>query len=512
MNLTQKASLNALAQALEYGSRLVVGFVINPLLVAGLGDYGYGAWQVLGRLIGYISPASGRATQVLKWTIANQQASTDYDAKRRQVGNALVVWLLFLPILSLLGAMLTWWTPTWLKAPPEAYGTIRWATALLVANLILLTLANVPEAVLKGENLAYRRMGWSAILVVVGGGLTAIALALNTGLVGVAIARMVTTVCIGLFFWQVAHQYVQWFGIARPERKSVLPFLKLSSLFLSWHLITKLMRASDVVVLGIADSAELVTSYTLAKYAPETLINIIAIFVFGITPGLGGIIGAGNLKKAAQVRQEIMVLTWLFITILGTTVLLWNRTFLGLWVGSAYDVGATPTLLILLSVTQYVLINNDASIIDLTLKLRTKVILGLLAAALSLGLAWWFVSPLQLGIPGLCLGFLLGRLIQSVGYPWLVGRFLGVSLWSQLRGGLRPTGALILLFTLGFYGGDRLGLTSWLTLALCVGLTLGLLSWLAFYLGLAQPQRQQVRQRLRQITPLHKSGLTRLHP
>ena len=59
-SLTIKASLNALASALDYGARLVVGFLINPLLVSGLGNYGYGVWQVLGRLIGYIEPASGR--------------------------------------------------------------------------------------------------------------------------------------------------------------------------------------------------------------------------------------------------------------------------------------------------------------------------------------------------------------------------------------------------------------------------------------------------------------------
>ena len=50
-SLTKKASLNALASVLDYGVQLAVGFVVNPLLVAGLGDYLYGAWQILGRLL-----------------------------------------------------------------------------------------------------------------------------------------------------------------------------------------------------------------------------------------------------------------------------------------------------------------------------------------------------------------------------------------------------------------------------------------------------------------------------
>ena len=89
-SLIKKAYLNTLAAALDYGARLGVSFVITPLLVAGLGDYLYGAWRVLERLIGYISPASGRSTQALKWTLANQQASTDYEEKRRYVGLSLI--------------------------------------------------------------------------------------------------------------------------------------------------------------------------------------------------------------------------------------------------------------------------------------------------------------------------------------------------------------------------------------------------------------------------------------
>ena len=65
-SLTRKAYLNALAAALDYGARLVVGFVVTPVLVSGLGDYLYGTYRVLERLVGYISPASGRPTQALQ--------------------------------------------------------------------------------------------------------------------------------------------------------------------------------------------------------------------------------------------------------------------------------------------------------------------------------------------------------------------------------------------------------------------------------------------------------------
>ena len=276
-------------------------------------------------------------------------------------------------------------------------------------------------------------------------------------------------------------------------------FLGLSGWFIAWLVVTRLLRASDVVLLGIFDSAELVTTYTLTKYAPETLINIVGIVVFGITPGLGGIMGAGDLPKAVRVRTEVMVFTWLLATVAGATILLWNRSFLQLWVGAEYDAGSLPTLLIILLVTQFVLIRNDANIIDLTLNLRRKVLIGVFAAALSVLIAGVLVAVFNLGIIGLCGGFLMGRFVLSLAYPWLVGRVLGLSLGSQLQGVLRPALTLTLLFGLAAYLNDRLLITTWFSLALAVGATLGIGMVVAFYLGLRQSQRQQSLKRLGQV-------------
>jgi O-antigen/teichoic acid export membrane protein len=498
-SLTKKASLNAVAAALDYGARLAVGFVLNPLLVTGLGDYGYGVWQVLGRLMGYISPASGRATQALQWTIAHQQASADYEAKRRQVGSAVAVWCLFLPLLALLGGGLAWFAPVWLDAPADFSQQMRVAAALLVADLMMLNLVGVPRSVLAGENLGYKRMGLSVLLVGASGGFTALALYLHTGLIGVAAATLAATLLTGALFLQVARTAIPWFGIARPAFTAVRRFLGLSGWFLMWNLVMRLMRASDVVILGIFDSAELVTSYTLTKYMPETLIAFVAIVVFGITPGLGGIIGSGNFPKAAHIRNEIMACTWLIATVVGATILLWNPSFVQLWVGAEYDAGSMPTLLIIVMVTQFVFIRNDANIIDLSLDLRHKVLLGLVSAILSVVIAGALVTSCEMGITGLCLGFIAGRALLSVGYPWLVGRFLGVSFYTQLQSVLRPVSVTLLLLAPISSLGNLLVVRTWLSFLLSVSLTLAVVSLLAFYAGLSVDQRRRIWQRVRQV-------------
>lgn len=520
---TKKAALNAVATGLDFGARIIVNFLINPLLLIGLGDFGYGAWQILGRLIGYISPAGGRPTQVLKWTIANQQASIDYEAKRRQVGSAITVWFIFLPLLSLLGATLAWYVPNWLHAPLEVYTSLRWAAALLVANLIFTDLALIPQSVLRGENLGYKRMGLSTFLVLVGGGLTASALFFKTGIIGVAAANLMTTTLNGLMFLKVVRAHVIWFGIAKPMFAGVRKYLGLSGWFLVWTLVMQLLKAGDVVVLGIFDSAELVTHYSLTKFIPETIIGFVAIIVFGITPGLGGVIGSQNLEKAARVRGEIMIFTWLIVTVGGSTILLWNYAFVQLWVGKEYYAGLISNLLIILMAAQFVFIRNDANIIDLTLDLKKKVLIGILSAGLSVGISAVLIGGFKIDIPGVLmeklkmdvigiritgdkmgiigvsLGFIAGQSILSIGYPVLVGRFLGVSFYSQFKGGLRPAFITVLLLGSVSVLGNFMVVKTWLDLALLAGATAGLLSLLAFYTGLTGEQRQRLLGRVRKV-------------
>ncbi|HSJ87660.1 MAG TPA: hypothetical protein VK909_10660 [Anaerolineales bacterium] len=503
-NLTKKASMNVLAATLDYGVRLITGFIATPFLVSGLGDVLYGVWRTLGNLTGYISAASGRPSQALKFTIASLQTSSDYEEKRRNVASALIVWILFLPILSVLGGVVVWFAPIWVKdLPPRLYGIVRAAAGLLVVDMIATTLTVLPQSILEGENLGYKRMGMSAVLVVVGAGSAILALQLNTGLVGVAVAELSTTLLTGLFFLWVLRTYIPWVGVARPSREMVRRFFGLSGWFLVWRLVTQLMTASDLIILGMFASAPLVTVYSLTKYAPETLINIVAIVAFGSSPGLGGIIGSGDLKKAARIRGEIMLLTWLITVIVGSTILLWNRSFIRLWVGPERYAGSLQNLLILLMIAQFVLIRNDANIIDLTLDLTHKVLLGLFSAIVSVLTAVLLVGTFKAGILGLIVGLVTGRSILSVAYPLLIGRSFQVSLISQFKAALRPILITLLFFSLATELESLLSRNSfqasWIGLIFGAAITGMVVSVMAFFLGLSRDQQIRIFQRIRQV-------------
>lgn len=501
-SLTKKASLNAVASTAEQAARILAGLIITPFIVTRLGDALYGTWQVLQRLIGHASPASGRPGEALKWTIAHEQASTDYDLKRRQVGNAVAVWVLFLPVLLVTGGILAWFSPVWIDADPASYGTIRLAGAILVVDAILFALFYLPQSVLQGENLGYKRLGLSVLLVFVSKSMLALAVYLTSGIVAMAIATVAGTVLWGIAYVLIARSRVSWFGIARPSMAEVRGFVRLSWWFLVWNLVMTISLGSDVVVLGIAGSTELVATYSLARYLPQAITVAVATLIFAIMPGLGRLIGAGETQRAVRIRGETMSLVWLFTVVAGATVLLWVESFLRLWVGVRHYPGAGAMLMILLMVLQFSLIRTDANIIDLTLNLRRKVLLGTVSAALAVFLGWFFLAVLEMGISGLALGFILGRAIQSVAYPLMIGRVLGTSPATQARAIVRPAIATVALFGLASAASTVVAVHSWVGLVLVVGLSAVAIAAVAFLVGLPAGARRLVWQRMRKVARL----------
>nr|MBA3764636.1 hypothetical protein [Actinomycetota bacterium] len=143
-SLTKKASLNSVATGINQGARALVGFVVNPLLLRYLGDVSFGNWQVVHRLIGQTNPAGGRPSEALKWFIAHRQSSDDVEMKRQAVGSAIVVWLIFIPVLLPIGAVVGWFAPIWLDVPPADHDVIRLTAAVLVAGVLVMGLTNIP--------------------------------------------------------------------------------------------------------------------------------------------------------------------------------------------------------------------------------------------------------------------------------------------------------------------------------------------------------------------------------
>jgi len=497
-SLTERASLNVAASLLDYGAKIAVNFFVIPILVTGLGRSLYGVWEMLGRLVGYLTAGDGRPTQALRLVVATLQTSDDDVAKRRYVGAAFVVWMLFLPVILAAGSVLVWLVPRITQAPPALHAGVRVAVALLVVGLLFANLASLPESVLRGMNLGYKRMGLQAGLEIVGGALTAGAIALGLGLAGAAASQIVFAALLGAAFWIVVKKYVPWFGVARPTRADVRSLLGLSAWYSVGEAIAKLLLASDAIILGILVSPAAVASYVLTGYAARLAVNIHVLAAGGVIPGIGGVIGRRQYDKAARLRYELLAVTWLFATAVGGAILLWNRSFLALWVGSDNYAGGVVNLLIVLVMAQTTLIRSDAFIIDSTLQPRARVYVAGATVAITIALAT--LLTWQFGMVGLCVGVLVGRLTQSIAYPVLTNNCLGRQPRPPIAAFVRPLVVLLLLLAACAYAGQALLVRNWALWALGSAVSFALILGIALVAGLPADYRRAVLERVREAS------------
>ena len=495
VTLTRRASLNAVQSLLDYAARLGVGLIVTPLLVSGLGRELFGVWEMLNRLIGYMSAADGRPTEALRLVIATKQAAADPMEHRRAVGSALVVWLLFSPLLAGVGSVLVWLSPVVTKVPPALHTTVRVASAALLISLLLGGLASVPESVLRGMNLGYKRMGFQAGLNVIGGLFTAGAIYAGLGLVGIAGAQVALIAITGVCFWILVKHYVASFGVARPAPHEVRSLLGMSAWIAIGEVVAKVALASDVIILGLVVSPALVTTYVLTGYAGRIALGLHVFTTGAAMPGLGGVIGRGEYEWAARLRAEIMNLTWLFVTAVGATILLWNRSFLALWVGPENYAGFWTNLLVVIATAQTALVRTDAYVLDATLQPRPRVWVAAVAGVAIVGVSI-ALTP-SLGIVGVCLGVLAGRLVQTIAYPLLVDRCLHRPARLPVRSIARPLTVMLLMFGATAALGERVLAHHWLGWAVGVALSVALLMAVAFVAGLPAQARGTVLGRLR---------------
>jgi len=490
ITLTQRASLNVLASLLDYGAKVAVGFLVIPIVVAGLGSSLYGVWEMLARLTGYLTAGDGRPIQALRLVVSNLQGSHDDSAKRRYVGGAFVVWLLFLPLLLGGGALLLLLAPTITKAPPDLSATVRLTVVMLTLSLLLGNLASLPESVLRGMNLGYKRMGLQAGTEIVSGALLAGAVVAGFGMVGAAGAQVAAAGVMALCFWWVVRKYVPWFGVERPRKVEIKGLMRLSLWVAGGETISKLIHASDVIILGMVMSPAAVTPYVLTGYAARLAVNVHVLAAGGAIPGIAGLIGQGQRDKAIRLRNELVAATWLFAVTVGATILVWNRSFLGLWVGSQNYGGPWVNLLVVLIMVQTAFVRSDSYVIDAALQPRQRVIVSALALIPTVGLAT--LLSMRFGTVGLCLGVFTGRLTQSIAYPRLVRACLGIPSRTQVRALARPFAITILLFAIASLLGRQIVTAQWITWAAGVAGTAVVTLAVALGLGLPGDMRRAV--------------------
>ena len=264
-NLRQRAYLNGLTSVIDFAAVQLTGLLVSPVIVKGLGSSFYGAWKIIGQLTGYATLADSRATQVLKWTVARKKDIASEEELRSDVTSALFVTAFILPIILIAGSVLSWYAPYITGVETIHYSLIRITCSLLLFSLIISKVFDLFEAVLRGMNLGFKRMGLRSGIIVVGGALKVFVITQSHGLIGLAVVQIFISLVTGLSYYFIVRKSVSWFGFGKTNFQKVLSFCRLSGWNMANTATDTVLTSSDKVLLGFIAGPVLVSSYALSS-------------------------------------------------------------------------------------------------------------------------------------------------------------------------------------------------------------------------------------------------------
>ena len=484
-NFKKRAFLNSLTSILDQAVKIIIGFVVNPFVISGLGSYLFGVWQVLNQFTNYTTLANIRVSEVLKWSVARDREVLSDTELKENLTSALVLILLIIPIFLIFGTILVYFSPSITKVSPEYQNLVQITASLLVLIVIVKSVFSLFESILRGMNIGYKSMGIRASIFILGGVLKIITLKLGYGLIGLASVQVLIVFLTGFVILLIVKKNVPWFGYGKLNISRTKDFVKLSGWFMAWMGVKTLLVSSDKVLLGYLLGPIVVTKYVITKYIGQATQGVITNVIHGVLPGVGSLFGQKEFQKLIIVRYEMNIITWLLSGIIGFVILLFNSSFVELWVGADNYLNQEANFAILLMIVQYLFIQNDSVLINTMLDVKSKTLLGLLSVFISISLAYFLSN--EYDTLGFIFGIILGRFLLSITYPIIVKNKLTNTVIPKKP--VQLIFLILIIWFLGFYFEGFVEVKSWISLIFLIFSACLSTAIIFVFLGLKKQER-----------------------
>jgi O-antigen/teichoic acid export membrane protein len=474
--------------------RSILGLFLTPILLGALGRERFGLWGVLQQFVAYARLADLKPSAALKFSLAVSQASDDGLRKRQEVGAAVVVWVLSIPLLLGLGAGLSFFGVHLIELSGRSVREEFAVAAFVgVAAYGLVRLAEIPGDVLRGVNLDYRSAGVRAAGVVVESMVLAIASVAGLTLPALVVIGPAVAVASGLLLLVVVRRHVPWWGCQRPSWGVVAGFARMGGWITVLGLSGLLLDASEIALTGVL-AGPLAAGVLVASGASARLAaSVVSSAASAANSGLAGLCGARRWRDVARARHHLRALATIGGAVAGGLIIAFNRAFVEMWLGHDMWGGTALNVSLAIGMVAALMVRVDGAIVDGMMLFRGKAIWTFVSASLAVALA--VVLHSQVGLAGIVSGFAAGRVAQGVFLCRLIDRSAGGAL--QLGyGPVRPMLAIVLIWPLALAADWYLAIRSWHELLVWAGSLGGLFTLGAWYVGLHAAERRLVLERV----------------
>jgi O-antigen/teichoic acid export membrane protein len=498
-SLTNRAAKTMVNAMLVNVVQFFVNFFITPVIITTLGAELYGAWQMILQAVQYLARGDLRPMGTLRILLAVRQHDNDIHEKQRLIGAALLLTFGMLPLVLFAGYFLVIYSPSFIRVAVASQGAVQTALAISILCIAVDKLIGIPGSVLSGMNLEYKAMGLTAIALFVSAILSLIAVKTGLGLPGLAAAALAGVVILGGTRFLVARHFISWFAAALPRREEVKFFLGKSGWYFGSSISDALLNVSDLLIvgyiLGPSAAAIYATTGAVLRFSTAPVMKILN----SANAGIGGLCGKGEWDRVIKIRREIHLTAILIYTLIGVGIILLNKQFLSIWVGSDFYGGDILNILLVLIALSTVLMSPNEIIIDNLTLFKEKFTIKLLVGGAVVFVGGF--ATLYFGMIGFAVSLLTGRICIIFCYSKLVTAHTNLSTKSDSLGTyIRPYTVLFISYLCVYYTPFEMYANTWLKFIFATLITGSVMSFVIWLLSLKTSDKSILSKRFAIVT------------
>ena len=494
--------LNTLTGWIDKVTSIIVHFIIKPITLVFLGANLFGVLEMLHKMTEFMASADFRSATTVKWILSVEREKSSTDILNSKISAGFFASIITIPIYLLIGSVIIYMSPYITKVHENLYLEVRTCASVLVISFIITQVFFLYEQILQGMNMAYKRIGIRAFITILGGLLTYLFLFLGMGLTGVVLSNLAVVVLTGVSYWFVVRENLKWVRIVKVRFEEIFGFVKLSIGFMFEKLISVFSRSLDVLILGYFITTEVVSQYSITSYLFISLSGFILMFMSSYITSISPLAKSDDKHSLLKARAEMWFLQILIYSYFFVLVVLFNRSFVGLWSGQQMYVGWLCNLLIIIYIICRCVADIERSFLCMYLKLKEANLNALFSLVFLCILSIPLIKAFAL--PGLLLSLVLSQMLMVIlnvrSFKKIVNKNLNTLRYLDFRFVITITVMIILASFLG----EFLNVDSWLVFIGIGVITSLLVAAIYYYVALKSLNKSIINKYIRFISVRRK--------
>lgn len=413
---------------------IVVTYFLTPFILSQLGRDGYGTWLIITSMTSYLQLLALGTPMASVRTLVHDVAAHDPARLNRSIGTYFTLYL-WLGGAAFLAGGVAFLAFGFYDVPAELRPSAELAFGLVVAQVMLSFVGNLPQAVLVGHQRFVTQNVLALVVVLLRATFTVVLLHFVPTLTVLALIQLgllLVEIAVNYLAVRRAHPLVRFRPLA-VDFGALRPILAFSVYVLVLNVGVQLSFSTDALVIGAMLGIEEVPFFAIA--------NSLAVYLMGFVVSIAAVVMPTATRLEAEGRGDAlrqMFLKWSKHTVSLTLVavlflLVCGQPFLAMWINPAFAHRSAPVLHVLMAaMLVYLPIRGVAQPLLMGLGQPGPVTLTFLACSVVNVLLSIALAP-SLGLVGVALGTAIPNAAFAVVALRLACRAAGVPVGEWLR-------------------------------------------------------------------------------